>query len=103
MTVMTLAERLHAGKKRLQRLGWVQGDAAVFAVENTSCCAATALGPLGYDDYGEISTACRFFERTLGLAEGSIAAWNDEPGRTLEEVLAAYDKAIAVAEAQPCT
>jgi len=29
---------------------------------------------------------------------GSLAAWNDRPGRTKEEVIAAFDKAIALAE-----
>lgn len=30
----------------------------------------------------------------------TMAAWNDEPTRTVDEVIAAFDKAIALAEGQ---
>lgn len=39
-----------------------------------------------------------FLQKLLGLP---IAVWNDEPGRTQADVVAAFDRAIALAEAHP--
>lgn len=99
---MTIAEILRAGKARLLELGWCQGDeAALYADEPRKCCAATAIPLMGTDRECFVRTiaACDFLKKTIGLENGQLSAWNDDPERTLEDVLAAYDKAIAAAEA----
>lgn len=66
---------------------------------NGQICMAVALGranergPAGWD---EVAAALR--RATGGI---DIAAWNDAPGRTHAEVLAAFDAAIATEEARP--
>lgn len=38
-------------------------------------------------------------KQALGVSYGKeVVEWNDAPGRTLDEVLAVYDKAIVIAE-----
>lgn len=97
---MKLSEILRAGKQRLETLGWVQGDENVYLAHSIKCCAATALLPIDKWDWPAAGEACRFLERTNGIETGGISFWNDSPTRTLPEVLTAYDKAIAAAEAQ---
>lgn len=96
---MKLSEILRAGKQRIETLGWVQGDEAVFQEHSIKCCAATAMCAVEWS-YQQAGAACRFFERTNGIEIGGIADWNDAPERSKEDVLAAYDKAIAAAEAE---
>lgn len=99
---MTLVEILRAGKARLLERGWCQGDsAALYAEEPRKCCAATALtDPIRCGD--DMMDALNFLKRVNGIAS-NIGDWNDAPERTLEEVLSAYDKAIAAAEALETT
>lgn len=47
-------------------------------------------------DYGAEVKADRLLEAAVG---GDVVRWNDRPGRTHAEVLAAFDRAIALAEA----
>lgn len=98
---MKLSEILRAGKQRIETLGWVQGDEAAFD-GTMGCCAATAL-PVGWDEAGFRQTiaAADLIKSANGLNPMKpLSDWNDAPERTLPEVLAAYDKAIAAAEAQ---
>jgi hypothetical protein len=39
-----------------------------------------------------------YVRRVVGV---NVVEWNDAPGRTKEEVLAAFDKAIALAQKAP--
>jgi len=96
---MKLADILRAGKEHIKTLGWVQGDENVFQLHSMKRCAATAMAPVNWS-YEETERACRFFEAANGIESGVIADWNDADGRTVEEVLAAYDKAIADADAK---
>lgn len=93
---MTIAEILRAGKARLLERGWCQGDEkAIFGDGKFGYCAATAMeGRADDTDF-----TCGEFLRQANHISGSLGDWNDAPERTLEDVLAAYDKAIAAAEA----
>lgn len=99
---MTLVEVLRAGKARLLERGWCQGDdAALFADEPRKCCAATAICGLRVNTC--LSTV-DFIKDVNGIPHSTgLSAWNDAPERTLEDVLSAYDKAIAAAEALETT
>lgn len=65
--------------------------AAAFCAEGAMFCAAGE---------GFAENALSFFADAIpsGYRRGYLS-WNDEPGRTKEEVLAAFDRAIARAEA----
>lgn len=98
---MKLSEILRAGKMRLETNGWCQGDElAIGAGPTGPCCAATALlSP--ETSVADVIAACHALKLAIGAdVQMGLARWNDEPIRTLPEVLAAYDKAIAAAEAQ---
>jgi hypothetical protein len=90
---MKLSEILRAGKKRIETEGWAQGDEAVI-FQRKGCRAATAIDGPGCID------AIDFFARINVPADMGVGNWNDAPELTVEDVYAAYDKAIAAAEAQ---
>lgn len=98
---MTLADILRAGKANIERLGWAQGDDAVF-IEGSphGCCVATSMGVYAGVNFGELSMdATLVFKRANGIDKNNgVGNWNDDPARTKEEVLTAFDKAIALAE-----
>ena len=49
--------------------------------------------------FDELIAAIDFLKEANGLnSKQGIALWNDAPERTKEDVLAAYDKAIALAD-----
>lgn len=65
-------------------------------------CAVTAIHEF-YDCLAEkgrdYSGPCAIFAKAAGLSGfADIADWNDHPDRTQLEVIAAFDKAIAIAE-----
>jgi hypothetical protein len=98
---MKLSEILRAGKQRIETEGWCQGDELAINAQATGpFCAATALlSPEA--SVADVIGACL----ALKVAAGTdilmgLSCWNDAPTRTLPEVLAAYDTAIAAAEAQ---
>lgn len=65
---------------------WWRGDGDI---PEGMHCAGTALKACGADEY-----ASRLFASAIGFHV--IPFWNDEPGRTLAEVHAAFDLAIAM-------
>ena len=86
---------LMRGRSRIER-GWCQGKMA----SPTGVCAIGALS--GAVVYGhEAERAVKILN--LAIGEGSsqswhdVIRWNDAPGRTKEEVLDLYDRAIALA------
>jgi hypothetical protein len=101
---MTAAEVLRAARARVEQ-GWTRGGCAVDrngdpvgATNDTAVCwcafgaiMATDLGVAGAD-------AVAAFGRVIS---GNIVAFNDDPSTTKEDVLAAFDKAIALAEETP--
>lgn len=108
---MKVSEILRAGKAAIETRGWCQGDEASIFGKDGRCCAATALMAVslwgdanGLDKPYPIefpgNEAMRLLKRAAGIRETDpIAAWNDAPERTVDEVLAAYDKAIVAADA----
>lgn len=110
---------LEGAKQLLLDRGWCQGEWAyaeegpVFATHATACefCAEGALMRaaydlgLGYDNYGSSGRSDVYalaehnlmqgIEDTTGVGYGAdIARFNDEDDRTVEEVVAAYDRAL---------
>jgi len=74
---------------------WIQG----LLEDGSGYCLAGALGMAGHGLAGGNAGARTAFERLahqrLRQACGTnIVQWNDDPGRTLDDVLAVLDKAI---------
>lgn len=95
---MTTADILRAAKAHLIKRGWCQGDElAIHGAEPRKCCAATAIQPFVDYDAPGFEKPGTVFREANGI-QGNIADWNDAPERTLEDVLAAYDRAINAAD-----
>lgn len=102
---MTTVEVLKAARAKIEQ-GWCQGDAAQNSDGelcgsqdlNASCwCCVGAIGAV--TAYNEQATpALKAIRDAIGTP--GIAKWNDAKGRTQAEVLAAFDKAIELAEKQ---
>lgn len=105
---MTAVEVLREARRLIQERGWVQG---MFSGAGGAICAVGALnfasaGIVAYparDSAEEHLNRCAKEYLRQVLPEDSITVehWNDTPGRTVAEVLAYFDAAIARAEAQP--
>lgn len=87
---MTTVEILRQAKAELLRCGWCQHTARSAAGER---CAVAACGEW-FQTVRDVFMRANKIQRD----DQSVAGWNDEPGRTPEEVLAAFDAAIALAE-----
>lgn len=110
MSTKQLATDLRAARALLVRRGWTQG-----------CMGRTASGdPILYTGYlhdlaaslcmggacAVVAPLCeendRYFFATQALREAAgteaLANWNDAPGRTLDEVLELFDRAISRAD-----
>ncbi len=101
MKAKTVKETLIAGRWILENLGWCQGyyykdkdghDASSLHPEEINCaCALGALSMVEKEDQYLYTGAIKELEHLIG---GTIANWNDHPGRTKEEVLNLFDRAI---------
>ena len=87
---MKPSEILQRAKDSLTEKTWGQGFRC-YRPEHT-LCALEALGTLDNWD----SPAFDLFRSAIGTE--SVTQWNDAPERTLAEVHAAFDKAIAAAK-----
>ena len=76
-----VTQALIKGKRRIEA-GWCQHAGRARGM----VCAAVAIGDAPIE-------SVLLFQRAIGTLH--IADWNDAPGRTKEEVLAAYDLAIS--------
>lgn len=68
-------------------------------VSSRDCCAGIAINRAGRNMFAKtsnVTTARVVFRRTVNI---HIITWNDTPGRTLAEVHAAFDAAIALVDA----
>lgn len=87
-SILTEARRLIA------EVGWCQGQYRHYDSDGPSRM------PIAYCAVGAISSATPFGSHDVGAYEllrstvGEITIWNDEQGRTKEQVLEAFDKAI---------
>jgi hypothetical protein len=85
---VTDKEILKLAKQRIEKYGWIQGN---FGDEQCGFCSAGAF----LDIYANGEKVETYWARLkLQRLVGALLSWNDAPGRTKEEVLAAFDKAI---------
>lgn len=93
----TEAEKLRNARALIEK-GWTQGllarnkdgeGAFSDATEAVSFCAVGACVRSG--------VSCGHLKKLLGV---DTTSWNDTPGRTKEEVLDLFDRAIALAESK---
>lgn len=98
---------LKAAKQLIVEHSWGQKRSWSFAPntnEKINFCIIGAIGTANWDEstnrfrYGinAVVAACKVFHKANNIEY--LAAWNDTPGRTKEEVLTALDGAIALAE-----
>lgn len=100
---------LQTARKFLDDYGWIQGD---YGHEDIGFCAIGAIWtavwkffPRGTGEQRErggrlAGRAAKQLKDSIAWPFSStLASWNDEPGRTKEEVLALFDSAIATLEA----
>lgn len=88
---MNAADLLRAGKARIIAKGHAKGDAVFAAGQRRGCCVITALPDVDKD------LTVTIFRRANDIRDQeSIGRWSDNA--TKEEVLAAFDKAITLAE-----
>ena len=106
MSARTPAEILREAKRLIEEKGWCQGADAIDrrgrpvlarSGDAASFCIAGALFAASFAEHGE-EQAIKLFRHCIPETL-SLAQWNDEPLRTPEQVLAAFDRAIALAEA----
>lgn len=77
--------------------GWWQGG-RTRAVKGTHC-AISALTSTGVNESLAEEEAMGLLTEAIGVSTlVDVVDWNDAPGRTVEEVLAAFDRAIEIAE-----
>ena len=96
---MKIVDALRFGKMNIISRGWCQFDDKVFdPTKEHGCCVASALPYCGGTE-DDVMAPVRLFKRANGIDPNmAVGHWNDDPARTKEEVLAAYDKAITLAE-----
>jgi hypothetical protein len=98
LTAKNSAEVLQAAKELLISVGWCQGSSGPsdsFTGKNTAYCVLSAIGAVHIDSLAKGSPMQEAFERMRAvIGTRYLFKWNDVEGRTKEEVLAAFDKAI---------
>jgi hypothetical protein len=107
--VSEIADKLREARALIER-GWTQGEyarrkdgapASILSRELFCYCAAGAVAAgAGYKYPSSIVPGMRELSLAVGGDgdESDILNWNDAPERTQAEVLAAFDKAIELAE-----
>lgn len=98
---MKASEVLRKAKGVLEDRGWCQ---KAFSAADGGDCPVCAWGAInvaraGAPDAWMGSASARLFFEDAVDGEG-IASWNDHRGRSRGEVIAAFDRAIALAEAE---
>lgn len=105
---MNIAEVLTRAADVIDERGWCQGEA--WAPGGQVCAHGAIWEALGIDridyDQGELTTgarpvfgaACDAIRRHIGPGR-SVTGWNDEPGRTKDDVTAALRAAAKVVTA----
>lgn len=103
------AQHLLRAKQYLLDHGWCSYGAEG---DNGTVCVAMAMWRAGKGgrsakgvDAGRCAETANIFVRAIGHPKVEmpgilIGGWNDTPGRTLDEVLATFDRAIALAMAE---
>lgn len=91
---MTVADVLNGAADLIERDGWCQNTSHGAGGTRCAVAAIRDARPL---PVGVYTGALEWFERTLGCP--SAALWNDAPGRTKTEVVAALRAAAERARA----
>jgi hypothetical protein len=102
---MTTHEALKKARAYLLEFGWNHGGAGQHGGPRCAVGAICSVGgfPTLYRDGKHWGTepALRAASHAIGEQVGSqLPGWNDQPGRTFDEVIDAFDKAI-IATAPP--
>lgn len=90
---MTIPHVLRAAAERIERDGWCQGK----PTDGTRCCAVRAIVMAGESSFGT-SLAIEAVRDFIGCNTYGVIHWNDTPGRTVDEVLAALRSAADAVE-----
>lgn len=92
------ADQLQHGRENLLTRGWAQTAGEYLNEETGEVCLVGAL----LIDQTVYLVALEYLAAAAGVEDASqLDDWNDDPARTLDEVLAVYDRAIAAALADP--
>lgn len=98
---MTVAEQLNAAADYIEEHGWCQN---AYEDDNGGVCASGALREVGRQAFGPggvgmFSVPYRLALTVVGRKlPAMLCDWNDEPGRTKEEVVAMFREAAKQAE-----
>jgi hypothetical protein len=99
-----VAQDLRAAAEVLRRDGWTQGFMHCDGKHCALGAVEVVVDPDTNDDEGwddeqnrRFADAAKLLRRVTG--ESQIVDWNDDPGRTAEEVIAALEAAADAAEA----
>jgi hypothetical protein len=85
-------DHLRRARQHLVDFGWIQNSATT----GQGSCAAGAI--LYFEDVRRSPVpTLDYLTKALPCGDYLIARWNDQPGRTKEEVLMLYDRAIKAA------
>ena len=90
---MKAADILRGSLAKLHAYGWIQDE---YGDSECGYCSLGAIAAIGLT-YAESLEASSCLLAATGAA--SVDGWNDTPGRTFEEVEAAFLRAIEIAEA----
>lgn len=100
---MKTSELLRKAADEIRRRGWRQEDFGSYEVDHKNCpvCAWGAVNIVVNGDPWsadlDTETIIDWMATKLELG-ASVPAWNDEIGRTVEEVLDAFERAAVAAE-----
>lgn len=100
---MTTIDVLTNARERVAR-GWCQGSKEYMKPEAVFVCAQgaiwRALSPAVYPKFGPAFVRfLQIVESMETVIRSRLPSWNDDPRRTQAEVLAVFDRVIAVAKA----
>lgn len=99
LTVLTAAREYLSERSRWCKGTYIKRDSHDRAI---ACCAVGAIRQQAADDLVARNSACHLLHETVNQNRwDNLPDWNDAKHRTHKQVLAAFDKAIELAKAQP--
>lgn len=78
---------------------WIKGHGILTTMDGFCYCATYAVirgGRMTFAGDITVMHAHERLRRAIGLRKREVFQWNDQPSRTHSEVVAAFDKAIAI-------
>jgi hypothetical protein len=104
MSKQNVIETLSRARDLILKHGWVKGYDG--NTERGFCLIGAVVRSIKCDHGTDIANTYLYrqiralLQDAIDRPEASVSVWNDQPQRTLGEVLAAIDHAIALAKAQ---